>query len=236
MSLNWIVEGIPRPYEVRPSRTARPLDPLLRAKQAQRVRNDDDHPGPNVLRKARRVYAEAEDQTSDRRPAVTATHIMTTPVLTLPRDAPLREALELMRARTIRHVPVTGAAGALVGMVSDRDLPRIVALEEEGGQGASPAGEGARPDGPDGAAPIIGPVEQRAAPPRRLDARLDAVMSTRLLTALPDTPIREVAQVMLDERVSCIPVLDADGQLVGIITSTDILRAVITRSPLELWV
>lgn len=220
MSLNWMVEGIPRPYEVRPSRAARELDAAHRPAQPERARNDDDHPAPQAVRRARRAYADVEDQGASRQPALTAAHIMTAPVLTLPVDASVREALALMGARAIRHVLVTSAEGALVGLVSDRDLPRLVVDPLQGPAPDSPVGA-------DGSAP------GHLLPP--LDAELRAVMSTRLLTAPPDTHIREIAQVMVDERVSCVPVLDQD-RLVGIVTSTDVLRAVVTRSPLDLWV
>ncbi|GMV39668.1 MAG: hypothetical protein AMXMBFR64_13840 [Myxococcales bacterium] len=219
MSLTWMVEGVPRPYEVRPSRSARELDAAHRAAQPERARKDDDHPAAQAVRRARRAYADVEDQAAARQPAVTAAHIMTSPVLTLPEDASVREALALMQARAIRHVPVTSAEGALVGLVSDRDLPRLVVEPPEMPAPDSPAGA-------EGSAPGHLPPD--------LDAPLRAVMSTRLLTAPLDTPIREIAQVMVDERVSCVPVLDRD-RLAGIVTSTDVLRAVVTRSPLELW-
>ncbi|MBM3463263.1 MAG: CBS domain-containing protein [Armatimonadetes bacterium] len=62
------------------------------------------------------------------------------------------------------------------------------------------------------------------------------VMSRRLLTVLPTTDIREAAKVMVDEGIHSLPVLDAQQKLVGIVTTSDILRCIVNRSPLDLWV
>ena len=65
--------------------------------------------------------------------------------------------------------------------------------------------------------------------------KLARVMSSRVLSATPATEIREIAHVMLDEQVRGIPILDSSRHLVGILTTSDILRAIVHRSPLELW-
>lgn len=66
---------------------------------------------------------------------------------------------------------------------------------------------------------------------------LAEVMSHQILTATPQTPIPEIARVMLDHRISCLPILSGkNGQVAGILTVSDILRGLIHRGPLELWV
>jgi CBS domain-containing protein len=65
--------------------------------------------------------------------------------------------------------------------------------------------------------------------------KLARVMSSRVLSATPTTEIREIAYVMHKEQVSAIPILDSSRHLVGILTASDILRAIFHRSPLELW-
>jgi CBS domain-containing protein len=52
------------------------------------------------------------------------------------------------------------------------------------------------------------------------------VMSRTIVTVMPGHSIRHAAQIMLDHRVSGLPVLDDDGQLVGILTEGDLLRRV----------
>jgi acetoin utilization protein AcuB len=66
--------------------------------------------------------------------------------------------------------------------------------------------------------------------------QVDAFMKNRILTALPSTEIRQIARVMLNEHVGAMPIVTELGELVGIITRTDILRTVTNEVPLELWI
>ena len=51
------------------------------------------------------------------------------------------------------------------------------------------------------------------------------VMTTGAATIRPDTSLAEVARIMLDNRISGLPVVDAAGRLVGIVTERDFLRS-----------
>jgi len=62
-----------------------------------------------------------------------------------------------------------------------------------------------------------------------------SLMSSQVVTVSPDSPIRHAAQLMFEARVSALPVLGEQGQLLGIITVTDILRAIFEKAPIELW-
>jgi CBS domain-containing protein len=52
------------------------------------------------------------------------------------------------------------------------------------------------------------------------------IMTSPVATVTPETPIAEAIATMLDQRISGLPVLDADGNLAGIITEGDLLRRV----------
>lgn len=67
------------------------------------------------------------------------------------------------------------------------------------------------------------------------DRPLSEIMSQPVLSAESSTEIRQIARVMFEEHLGSMPVLDADHQLIGIITRSDILRALIEHMPLELW-
>ncbi|MBT5829162.1 MAG: CBS domain-containing protein [Candidatus Latescibacteria bacterium] len=70
-----------------------------------------------------------------------------------------------------------------------------------------------------------------------IELRLVAdIMSKSVLTATPDTNIREIARVLFEERIGCMPIVDEEGLVVGIITRSDILRALIKHAPLDLWI
>jgi acetoin utilization protein AcuB len=51
------------------------------------------------------------------------------------------------------------------------------------------------------------------------------IMSTILLTATPSDRTEYAARVMIDAAIGCLPILDEDRELVGIVTTTDLLRA-----------
>ena len=50
------------------------------------------------------------------------------------------------------------------------------------------------------------------------------IMSRRVITVTPETTIEEAIRLMLDHRISGLPVVEADGALAGIVTEGDLLR------------
>ena len=48
-------------------------------------------------------------------------------------------------------------------------------------------------------------------------------MTTRVLTARPTMPIKEVARVLSEHRIGALPVLDVDDRLVGVVSQFDLL-------------
>jgi CBS domain-containing protein len=53
--------------------------------------------------------------------------------------------------------------------------------------------------------------------------RADEVMTAEVVTVAPETPVAEAVKLMLDRRVSGLPVVDGGGLLVGVITEGDLL-------------
>ena len=56
-----------------------------------------------------------------------------------------------------------------------------------------------------------------------------------LVAASPITDIRRIARVMLDRDVDGVPIVNETGALVGFVSRSDILRAVVTDPPLSIW-
>jgi CBS domain-containing protein len=50
-------------------------------------------------------------------------------------------------------------------------------------------------------------------------------MKKRVVTVAPDTPIKDAAHLLADKKIGCLPVV-SEGTLVGLVTTTDILRYV----------
>jgi CBS domain-containing protein len=57
---------------------------------------------------------------------------------------------------------------------------------------------------------------------------VDKIMTRNVLTAHPETSILDAAELMLDQKVSGLPVVDAQNHLVGMITESDIFRMLVT--------
>ena len=129
----------------------------------------------------------------------TVAEIMQPSPITVRTDDGMDMTEDLMSLGRVRHLPVVDGE-RLVGVVSLRDLlahSLSRALEFE-------------------------PRERRVFL-KSVDVR--KAMSERLITARPDTPQAEAAALMLRHRIGCLPVVDAGGALVGIVTETDLLRA-----------
>jgi len=155
---------------------------------------------------AQTAYEQQTRQEHSPKPALFARDLMTTPVITLPSDSTLADAWAVMQRKSFRHLPVTSLHGTLVGMVSDRDLLRHVPELITMGHGHQAA-----------------------------HRRLADITTSRVISATPTTDIREIARVMLDERIHAMPILDASRRPIGILTSRDLLRGIAHRGPLELW-
>jgi acetoin utilization protein AcuB len=111
----------------------------------------------------------------------------------------LARALELTREHRIRHLPAVDDAGRVVGVVSDRDI-RLAAPSS-----------------------LEAPEGERSA---FLEGKTIAqVMSSDLVTITPRQTLEEAAGLFYRHRINCLPVVDPEGRLEGLLTSTDVLRA-----------
>jgi CBS-domain-containing membrane protein len=125
--------------------------------------------------------------------------IMTGSPVTLKPEDTLDLANNVISLGRIRHIPVV-EDGRLVGLLSERDLMGAATTE------------------------IFG-LKQKRKSALLKTVLIKDVMKKRVITVKPDTPIKDAAQLMADKKVGCVPVVIA-GALVGLVTTTDILRYV----------
>lgn len=57
--------------------------------------------------------------------------------------------------------------------------------------------------------------------------KAEDIMTTVLVVADEETPLAHIARVLLEEKISALPIIDKNQKLVGMISRTDILRAVV---------
>jgi acetoin utilization protein AcuB len=125
---------------------------------------------------------------------------MTANVIIAAPQTTLAEALKLTRGNRIRHLPVV-ENNRLVGLVTDRDLRLAM---------------------PPVWASDTNHAELRDALTTRT---VGEVMIKEIITTSPETPIEDAARQLYEHRIGCLPVLDEAGDMIGIITETDVLRA-----------
>jgi CBS domain-containing protein len=124
---------------------------------------------------------------------------MRRPVVTVRSDTLARAAAEMMRARRIRHLPVTDARGRLVGIVTDRDLRQVVfdpAMQER----------------------------LRDLPAVLEELAVSRVMTWGVVSVGPTTDLRAAAHLMHEGKIGAVPVVEND-RVVGILTESDMLHA-----------
>ena len=204
-----IIRAVSGIVEIHPALPVSPRPPAAQADADNRRdrANEQERQATNpAALLAQQAYQQQEHQAPAPKPALLAQDLMTSPVTWLPSNSTLLEAWTVMQRKGIHHLPVTSIHGTLVGMISNHDL-----------------------------LPYAHELESLNSPGLSTEYKLARVMSSRVLSATPTTEIREIAHVMLDEHVNAIPILDSSRHPVGILTTSDILRAIVHRSPLELW-
>ncbi len=140
-------------------------------------------------------------------------NIMTKNPITIAPEAPVGSAIDVMVERKIRHLPVVDERGAVVGIITDRDLRSAAlapALEEHLSEAARRRLRG-----------IAGALE---------NLRVKDAMTWNPFTTEPDAPVSRAAAVMLEHRLGSLPVVE-HGVLVGILTERDAVGALAAQVP-----
>ncbi len=136
-------------------------------------------------------------------PRTLVRQVMTVDPVSVPVTARVSEVRELLRRCAFHHVPVT-SEGRLVGILSGADLAGY-ALDAW--------------------------VPDTATADAHLDATLELgnIMTHDPDTIRPDATVRQAAEALVLGQYHSLPVVDGDGRLVGIVTSTDLLRLLTLR-------
>ncbi|RAG87267.1 hypothetical protein DN069_01660 [Streptacidiphilus pinicola] len=144
--------------------------------------------------------------TSHAPPAGRTVHeIMSTQVVTATSRTPFKELALLMDEHRISALPVLDARGRVIGVVSEADL----LLKEAGRQ--QKLGMRAALLDPDQAARLAALVA-------------DDLMTAPAVTVPPEETVAGAARIMLERRVKRLPVVDEEGELIGIVSRADVLK------------
>jgi CBS domain-containing protein len=131
--------------------------------------------------------------------------VMTKAVVSVNESTPFKEIARLLAEQGVSAVPVVDAQGRVRGMVSEADLM----LREEGM--------------PEGRALLAG-VRRRREVARMKGRVASDLMSSPAITVGPEAPITEAARQLHRHHLKRLPVIDADGRLVGILSRADLVK------------
>ncbi|TDU42875.1 CBS domain protein [Gelidibacter sediminis] len=129
--------------------------------------------------------------------------IMSVKIITLKRDDDLETAEHLFKKHKIRHIPVVNG-DAIIGMLSYTDLLRISfadAVDED---------------------------EENIESLVYNMFTIEQVMAKNVVTVTSDTSIKEVAEILAKKEFHALPVVDK-GRLVGILTTTDLIKYLLVQ-------
>ena len=126
--------------------------------------------------------------------------LMTSDVFAVAPDETITRLQDLMSEKRIRHVPVVDDEGAVLGLVSERDVLRRTFSED-----------------------VDLPLSVRLDVLTAVKVR--DIMTSEVETVEAEEDVATAAQVMLDNKYGCLPVVE-EGVLTGIITEADFVRFV----------
>src|SRR5690606_10535311 len=119
---------------------------------------------------------------------------MSNTVVTINADDTLLHATRMMKDNKIKHLPVVDGSGALVGIVTDRDLKKASASDAT-------------------------TLEVHELLYLLDKVTIQSIMSKNVVTIDTGAPLKQAALLMVDKGIGCLPVMDGK-QLVGIVTRT----------------
>ncbi len=127
--------------------------------------------------------------------------IMATRVVTIEMDDSLEVVRDIFKKVRFHHLLVVDNQ-QLVGIISDRDMLKAVS-------------------------PFVGTMSETTRDRATLNKRAHQIMSHHPVTVCSSCSLQEAAQLMLGRGVSCLPVTTKNGEVLGIVTWKDVLRAVL---------
>ncbi len=128
--------------------------------------------------------------------------LMTEDPVTVAAGARVVDAIVLLFTRGFRHLPVVDDDGKLVGMITDRDLRQFSHHMQN--------------------------TDDRADSVKMITQPVGDLVHREAIVTQDDADVRDAVRSIVNEKVSGLPVVKADsGELVGILTSQDVMRHIV---------
>ncbi|PAY10775.1 histidine kinase [Bradyrhizobium sp. UFLA03-84] len=147
-----------------------------------------------------------------------ARDVMVSPVITVDSNATVRRVASLLLEHRISAVPVVGKDGELVGIVTEGDLMH---RSESGTE--RPYSWWLRL--------LVGDAQMASDYVKSHAVKIADIMTRKVVTATPETPLYEIAMLLEKHDIKRIPIVNATGHLVGIVSRANLLQAVASARP-----
>jgi CBS domain-containing protein len=146
-----------------------------------------------------------------------ASDVMVANVISVPPNASVREVARVLLSNQISAVPVLDELGRLIGIVSEGDLMRRAELDTEHRRSWWLR--------------IFSNKDKEALAMEFMKSHsqnVADVMTRDVITAAPDTPLREIAAVLEKNHIKRVPIVDEEGKVIGIVSRANLIQALAT--------
>ncbi|MGD2272620.1 MAG: CBS and ACT domain-containing protein [Desulfobacterales bacterium] len=132
---------------------------------------------------------------------------MSKPVITIEAESSMQEAGRLLEKHHVRMLPVMNR-DKLVGILTDRDLKRASASDATS-------------------------LEKHELLYLLSEIEVRDIMTKNPICVTPDYTIEEIARILMEHKISGVPVVKTHGGIVGIVTQTDLCRVLINLTGVD---
>ncbi|MCB9229205.1 MAG: CBS domain-containing protein [Deltaproteobacteria bacterium] len=130
--------------------------------------------------------------------------VMTRKLYTVTPDADIKSIHEIMQKKCVQHLLVSGKSGELLGMISDRDIKKYIS-------------------------PFVGSGAETSKDRATLNLRAATIMAKNIIVAHPEDSLKHCTETMLSKSIHALPIVEKQGdRLVGLVTTTDLLRVLLS--------
>jgi CBS-domain-containing membrane protein len=126
--------------------------------------------------------------------------IMRTDVVTVTEQERLDLTQDIMSLGRVRHLPVLDDEQHVIGIISHRDLLAAAMTK-------------------------VLDFDPKSRRTFLRSIEVGEVMAVGVATVTPDTPLGDVARILAERKIGCVPVVGSRGELVGLVTETDLITA-----------
>lgn len=162
----------------------------------QNTKNENPNAKPKNKIKLQESYGKQPERAPQRKSAIFARDIMSSPVRTISKSTTVLEAIQSLDKFNNKHLLIS-EENRIIGIISDRDL-----LSYSGSQ-------------------------------ESMSTKIESIMSNEVIMAKEEAEIKMLANIMLTERISAIPIISDKNELRGIVTQSDLLRCIMNNMPLD---